>query len=557
MSSPVKPWPRNVPHHLQVQACNLYENLARSAEADPQAPALIFHGAVLTYGELQRQVLELAGWMEQVAGVAKGDRVLLYMQNSPQFVIGYYAILRANAVVVPVNAMNRQKELSHLVDDTGARVALAGQELLDCAVTQLGPQGLHHILVAAYADMADPSDDIPLPSGLTAPGRDDYGIPGVHSWAGMRAAGLRPGPITAGPDDLAVIPYTSGTTGRQKGCMHTHRTVMIAAVSGIEWYGPSSGESTLAVLPLFHVTGMQNSMNGPIYKGYPIIIMARWDRRVAARLIRRHAVARWRCISAMIIDLLEDPELCVSDLASLRSIGGGGASMPAPVARRLKEITGLDYVEGYGMSETMAGVLINPVDAPQCQCLGVPTFDVDARIIDPDSGRELGTDEAGEIIINAPQVFLGYWNDPAATEAAFTIRDGKRFLRTGDIAMRDAAGYYRIVDRVKRMVNASGFKVWPTEVEALMHDHPDIADVCIVGYPDPRRGENVLAYVVSRRELSETEVIDWCRLQMAAYKVPRHVVFLPQLPRSGSGKVEWLQLQEKAARDFGAAPPLP
>ena len=555
MSSSARPWPVDVPRHLPVQACNLAENLARSADAVPGSPALIFHGAVLTYGELQGQVLELAGWLERVAGVSKGDRVLLYMQNSPQFVIGYYAILRANAVVVPVNPMNRQAELRHLVQSTGARVALAGQELLDRAAAQLGAGGLHHVLVAAYADMAGAPGDIPLPGGLGAQGRGDYGIRAVHSWAGMRAAGLAPGPITGGPDDLAVIPYTSGTTGRQKGCMHSHRTVMAGAAGAAAWYGPRPDGVTLAALPLFHVTGMQSAMNAPICQGHPIVIMARWDRRLAARLIRRHRVVRWRCVAAMVIDLLDDPAICVDDLATLRLIGGGGAAMPAAVARRLKDMTGLDYVEGYGLSETMAGVLINPVDAPQPQCLGVPILDVDARIIDPVSGRELGTDQPGEIVIDAPQVFLGYWNDPAATQAAFITLEGRRFLRTGDIASRGADGYFRIMDRLKRMVNAAGFKVWPAEVEAMMHDHPGIADACVVGYPDPRRGENVLAYVVTRQDLSEAEVIDWCRARMAAYKVPRRVVFLPRLPRSASGKVEWLALQQKAVRDFGTGGP--
>ena len=201
------------------------------------------------------------------------------------------------------------------------------------------------------------------------------------------------------------------------------------------------------------------------------------------------------------------------------------------------------------MSETMAGVLINPVDAPQCQCLGVPTFDVDARIIDPDSGRELGTDEAGEIIINAPQVFLGYWRRPEATAAAFIEVDGERFFRTGDLGRVDDEGYFFITDRLKRMINASGFKVWPAEVEALMFRNPAIAEACVISTKDSYRGESVKAVVVLRADAKgrviEQDIIDWCHEHMAVYKVPRVVQFVDALPKSGSGKVMWRALQDR------------
>jgi fatty-acyl-CoA synthase len=333
--------------------------------------------------------------------------------------------------------------------------------------------------------------------------------------------------------------------------MHTHRTVMATLVGGLAWNPGGLGQASLTVLPLFHVTGMQNSMNGPIYFGETMVIMSRWDRRVAAELIRRYRIARWRSIATMAIDLVNDPDLARYDLSSLKMIGGGGASMPDAVARRFKEITGLDYIEGYGMSETMAATHINPADKPRRQCLGIPVFGVDSRVVDPDTLKELGPDEPGEIVVAGPQVFIGYWNNPEATRAAFIEIDGKRFLRTGDIGRYDAQGYFYMVDRVKRMVNAAGFKVWPTEVEGMIHDHPAVAEVCVVGYPDPRRGESVLAYVVARESLAEADLIAWCHDQMAAYKCPRKIVFLEALPRSPSGKVQWRSLQEQAARDFG------
>ena len=538
-------WPKGVPHHLHVPERSVAENLFLTAARVPDRVATIFYGGTQTWADLAKTVERLAGWLRHEAGVARGDRVLLYMQNSPHYIAGYYAILRADAVVVPVNPMNRVAEMRHLAADTGARVALAGQELLDHLAPLLADGGLTHVLAAAYADMADAAAGPPLPEALARPAPDDHGSPGVVRWQDALAADLPAPDSVAGPDDLAVIPYSSGTTGRPKGCMHTHRTVMTTLMGSLAWNPQGLGHATLVALPLFHVTGMQNSMNAPVAAGETMVLMSRWDRRLAAELIRRHGVTRWRNIATMAIDLVNDPDLDPADLASLKMIGGGGAAMPDAVARRLKEITGLDYIEGYGLSETMAATHINPVDAPRRHCLGIPVFDVDARIVDPDTLVELGPDEPGEIVVSAPQVFTGYWNQPEATAAAFFERDGKRFFRTGDIARADAEGYFFIVDRLKRMINVSGFKVWPTEVEDMIHDHPDVAEVCITACPDARRGEAVRAWIVARRPLAGEALIAWCRDRMAAYKVPSRVDFLDALPRSPSGKVQWLELSRR------------
>ena len=539
-------WPQGVPRRIEVPERSVALNLTETAARQPDDVAIHYHGAAITFAALAAQVEAMAGWLRAEGGVTQGDRVLLYMQNSPQFVIAYYAILRADAVVVPVNPMSRHKELTHFAADTGARLAFAGQELLEHVAPLIGTH-LDAVVAAAYADMTDPASDIPLPEGLRDGAPEDYGLRGVVPWARAAAAGHAPGPVTAGPDDLAVIPFTSGTTGLQRGCMHTHRTVMWTLVGGLAWNPRGLGGASLTTLPLFHVTGMQNSMNGPVYHGEATVLMTRWDRAVAARLIERHRITRWRSISTMAIDLVNDPDVARYDLTSLKTIGGGGAAMPEPVARRLKALTGLDYIEGYGMSETMAATHINPIDRPKRQCLGIPVFDVDARVVDPGTLEELDVDEVGEILIHAPQNFTGYWNDPEATKAAFAELDGKAFVRTGDIGFVDAEGYFFITDRLKRMVNCAGLKVWPTEVEAVIHDHPAVAEVCVVGRPDPRRGESVLAYVVPRAPLGSDELIAWSRTRMAAYKCPREVVFLDALPRSPSGKVQWRELQGRAA----------
>lgn len=545
-------WPEGVPRRLDLPERRIDENLRRTAEQVPEKAALLYHGAALSYAELDAQVDALAGWLQREAGVGRGDRVLLYLQNSPHFVIAYYAALRAGAVVAPANPMSRAAELDALIADAGARVAIAGQELLEGIAPAAREGRLARLIVAAYADMADPSCDAPPPSDLAATGRSDYEIPGAAPWREALAAGAAPARSPAGPDDLAVIAYTSGATGRPKGCMHSHRTIMANAIGSVAWDPASAGDASLATLPFFHVTGMQSSMNGPIACGETIAIMTRWDRRAAAMLIERHRLARWRAIAAMVIDLVNDPDLPRYDLSSLRLIGGGGAAMPEAVARRLKEATGLDYVEGYGLTETMAASHMNPARRPKRQCLGVPFFGVDARVIDPETHEELGPETPGEIVLRGPQVFLGYWNAPEATEAAFLQIEGRRFLRTGDIGRYDAEGYFFLVDRLKRMVNAAGYKVWPNEVESLLHEHPAVAEACVVGAPDPRRGESVLAFVKRRAPLTEAALIDWCRGRMAAYKVPRRVTFLEALPRSSSGKVQWRRLQEQARMDAAA-----
>jgi fatty-acyl-CoA synthase len=548
-----KVWPREVPRHLSVPETTLPYNLEVTARRHPTRAALIYYGKPLTYSDLFDQVERLAGYLQHDLDVAKGSRVLLYMQNSPQFVIGYYAILRADAIVIPVNPMNRASELEHLLADTGAGVALIGQELLPIIRPFLGRK--LRCVVASYAQYADPGFDLPIPDVVTKPpcreGAAAEGE-GVRLWQDVLLADKRARPPQARPDDWAVFPYSSGTTGPPKGCIHTHRTIMTTLIGGIAWNPIPTDTTHLATLPFFHVTGMQSSMNQPIYVGATVVIMARWDRRVAAELIRRYRVTRWRCITTMIIDLVEDPGIRKADLSSLESIGGGGAAMPETVAQRLRELTGLTYIEGYGLSETIAATHINPLDHPKPMCLGIPVFDVDSRIISPETGRELPPREVGEIIINAPQLFKGYWNDSKGTQEAFLEWDGKQFFRTGDLGYYDEAGYFFIVDRLKRMINAAGFKVWPTELEAQMLRNPVIAEVCVISSPDARRGETVKAFVVLRdsgqRTVTEQDIIQWCRAQIAAYKCPTRVEIVPALPRSATGKVQWRELQERESR---------
>jgi fatty-acyl-CoA synthase len=539
-------WPPALPQHLTVPETNLFHNVEVSAARYPDKPFIVFYDSVITFREFRDQAERIAGFLQHDCGVRAGDRVLLYMQNSPQWIVAFYAILRANAVVVPVNPMNRTEELRHYVRDTGASTAFVPQDLVEQMQPLLGD--LRHLIVATYSDYLKQPTDLNVPSFVAEPRRRFDGE-GITPWADALAHDRRPGALTQGADDLAVMPYTSGTTGAPKGCMHTHRSVMSTLVGGVEWFQRTQDSVFLTVLPLFHVTGLAGSMNGPLYAGATIVVLPRWDRDTAALCVQRYRVDTFQAISTMLVDFLSNPKLAEYDLSSLRVVRGGGAAMPAAVAAKLFELTGQHYIEGYGMSETMGATHINPMHRPKAQCLGIPVFDVDARVIDPATLQPVPQGETGEIAVAGPQVMRGYWNDPAATAQAFIEIDGKRFLRTGDLAMVDADGYFFMVDRLKRMINASGYKVWPAEVEALLYHHPAILEACVIATRDAKRGETVKALVVlkedQRDQVTEQQVVDWAHAHMAAYKSPRIVEFVLSLPKSGSGKVQWRELQER------------
>jgi len=408
------------------------------------------------------------------------------------------------------------------------------------------------VLATRYADELPAAfhDDLAPPATMRDWLLADPALPaGTVRWLDALAEGHVPGPTVNGPDDLALLPYTSGTTGLPKGCMHTHRTLMANVIGGGAW-GSSSAESVvLGVVPMFHITGMLYGVITPMFSGATVVVMPRWDRELAGRLISRHRVSHWTCIPTMIIDLFASPNYRQFDLSSLRWLSGGGAAMPQAVAQRLIDEFGLHFCEGYGLTETAAPSHANPAERPKLQCLGMPFFGCDSRIVDPVTLKELAPGEIGEIVSRGPMLFRGYWKNPEATAAAFVEIDGRRFFRTGDLGHMDADGYFFITDRLKRMINASGFKVWPSEVELLLYKHPAVQEACVISAQDAYRGETVKAVVVLRADarglVLEREIVTWAHENMAAYKAPRIVEFVEILPKSGAGKVMWRLLQDK------------
>jgi len=556
-------WPAGVPTTIEPVQSTLWQNLEQTIARGEDRQALIFFGRKITYRGLHDQATRLAAWLQHQGGVKPGDRVMLMMQNSPQFVLASYAILRAQAVVVPVNPMTRALELPHYFSDAGLRVAIVGAELAqEVAKANARPDGgqLEHLLVARYADMVpDDAGEFAPPTAWAGwldggPTPASTGTMRVTPWlSALEQAEQLPTPYTGKPEDHVALCYTSGTTGRAKGCIHTHQTLGHNIVGGSLWGKILPEHLSLSVVPMFHITGMLYAMHTHVYVGTCSVVLPRWDRTLAGRLISRYKITHWTNIPTMVIDLLASPDIKTFDLSSLVQIGGGGAAMPEAIAKRLFDQFGLRYQEGYGLTETAAPSHSNPANNPKRQCLGIPFIGTDARIIDPESLAELGTEETGEIIVHGPQVFKGYWRNEEATRAAFIEHEGKTFFRTGDLGRRDADGYYFITDRLKRMINASGFKVWPAELENMLYQHPAVQEACVIASRDPYRGETVKAVIVLRPEAADTpaqDIQEWARENMAAYKVPRLVEFVDALPKSGSGKVmwRWLQEAEEAAR---------
>jgi acyl-CoA synthetase (AMP-forming)/AMP-acid ligase II len=548
-----------LPREAYIPETSLFANLEASARRYPAKTAIQFFGNAVRYAELLAQAEAMAGYLQQMCGVAPGDRVIVFSQNCPQFIAAYFAILRADAVFVPVNAMLVRDELAHIVQDSGAVAAFVASELLDRMAPLVGSGALRHLVVHAYGDAlgddldADPA--LPPPDWVRARLANVALPPAAVAWQAALAPALVPGPHRAGPDDLSMLPYTSGTTGKPKACVHTHRTVMTSCVGSSLWRRTHPSSVYLAVAPLFHLLGLQNNVNSAIFWGGTIVLMPRWDREAAALLIERHRVSFWAALPAMLVDFFAQPGIEARDLSSLAVVTGGGAATPQHVNDILKNRYGLDYIEGYGLTESANFLCANPMHQPKKGCLGVPTFGVDLRIVDPETLAPVPQGEVGEIVVHAAQIMLGYWNHAQANAESFCVQDGKRFFRTGDLASMDEEGYVFMRDRLKRMINASGFKVWPAEVEAALHAHPSILEACVIAAPDARRGETVKAMVTLRAGSQDdsASLLAWCREHMAAYKAPRIVQIVDALPKSATGKIAWRELQEQETRTAQAA----
>lgn len=541
-------WPPGHPQHVPLPTETVYSNFEKSVARGPDDVAILFYETAISYQELHNDVCRLATWMHENAGIGKGDRVGIFSQNCPQYVVAFYAALRLGAVVVPINPMYVTEELEFIIQNSGLKLLFAANELHWAYLPLLHQQKVN-VVGIQYRDYIRAQTSLPVPEFVT---RQDtpYELGDLRNYTSWRQALLASPAVAIQPTnmtDLVMLPYTSGSTGNPKGCRHDNISVQHALKGVYDWFKIHQGDVFLAVAPMFHVVGLQAGLNCSIAKGGTLIIVPRWDREVAAHAIHNYRVTVWPTVPTMVMDLIEMPDFERYDISSLRVMFGGGSSMPEAAAQKLIALTGVTFLEGYGMTETCCPATANPPHAPQKGCAGIPVFNTDIVVVDPDTLEVLPSDAVGEVLISGPQVMQGYWNDAESNETSFVEVEGRRFLRTGDLGKYDGDGYLYIVDRIKRMINASGYKVWPTQVEAVLMHHEAIQEVCVIASLDAKRGETVKALVVLRpgyQEITAKQITDWSRQHLAAYKIPRIVEFVSSLPKSASGKVLWRELQE-------------
>jgi long-chain acyl-CoA synthetase len=516
---------------------NLVTNVQSTVEEYPEEPAVVYEDHELSYAELWAQTGQFAAALRE-EGVEAGDRVALYLPNLPQFVVAFHGALRAGCAVVPMNPQYKSREISHLLSDSGASTVVA---LAD---------------VVPFVEQV--RDDTAVERVVTVGGETDTGTPFREFLTeGDDSVAER------ADDDVAVQPYTSGTTGKPKGVQLTHRNLATNARQsmGIVPDGLKHTDRKIGVLPLFHIYGMTVAMNAALFAGASFYPLPAWDAQEAMDLVAEAELTLFDAVPAMYNDVINQPNAEEFDLSSLRQCTVGGSGIPIEVLQRFEELYPVDIYEGYGLTETSPVTHFNsPNWGRRVGSIGKSLEGIDARIVTGDfesigpveegpvDEAEVDMDEiTGELVVSGPNVMKGYSGLPEATKEAFTEADGKRWFHTGDIGYQDEDGYFYVVDRKKHMINTAGYNVYPREVEELLFEHEAVADAAVVGIPDDRRGETVKAYVVRTPDSDVTadEIRQYCLDSMAEYKHPREVEFVDELPRTTTGKVQKYELVEE------------
>jgi len=540
-----KHWPPSVDEvSIRFPEQSLPALLERQAQRVPNRAALIFYGRELSFRELDGAVKRFAGWLRS-RGIKPGDRVAIFLENSPQFAIAYYGALRAGAIAVCLNPMHKAVELTHEFKDSGARALVTSGHGYAVVEPIRQPSNLEIVAVTSYRDFLPDEPTLPPPPGFL-----DTAGSFSNTEAFLEILRLSPElatPEARAPEDTALLQYTSGTTGTAKAAEITHRNLVANCELQRVYIGLGDTDIALGVLPWFHITGMECQMNMMAYMGATLVAIGRFDLATVLGAIGRYRCTLTTLIATVNVAVVNFPRVREFDLSSLRSCFSGGAPVPVEIARRWEALTGNALIEGYGLSETTAPTHINPPHRPKYGTVGVPIPLTDARIVGEDGATELPIGQSGEIAVRGPQVMKGYWRNPAGSKAAFC----EGWFLTGDIGRVDEEGYFTIVERKKDMLKVSGYSVFPAEVEAMMYRHPAIAEVGVIGVPDPYRGEDPVAFVVlkpdAQGKVREEEIAEWCRAEMAVYKAPRSIRFVDALPKTATGKILKRVLREKAS----------
>ncbi|ESP88580.1 acyl-CoA synthetase (AMP-forming)/AMP-acid ligase II [Candidatus Halobonum tyrrellensis G22] len=515
------------------------ENVADAAADHGDAPAVRFRGETHDYAGLWGMTGAFAAGLDD-AGVGPDDRVGLYLPNLPQFVVGFHGTLRAGGVVVPMNPQYKAREIEHLLSDSGARVVVCLPDLVPFVEEVRDDTAVERVVTVGETDAE------------TAAGTETFA-----SFCGDPEFGT----ADRADDDVACQPYTSGTTGTPKGVLLTHENLRSNAemAATLPVGGLRPDDRQLGVLPLFHIYGMTVVMNATLFSGASYHPLPSWDPQEAMDLVESEGLTMMHGVPAMYNDIVNQPDAEERSLDSLRMCGVGGAGIPVEVLRRFEDLFDVEIYEGYGLTETSPVTHFNsPSEGRRVGSIGRTLPGVSATVVD-DEFRELPPVErgpvdegavdldeiTGELVVAGPNVMKGYHGRDADTRDVFTERDGTRWFHTGDIGYHDEDGFYYVVDRQKHTINTAGYNVYPREVEELLFEHEAVADAAVVGVPDDRRGETVKAFVVKRpgAEVTADEIREFCLTSLAEYKHPREVVFVDELPRTTTGKVQKFELR--------------
>ena len=537
-----------VPADLEAPFPDCVSMFDAAVRDHPDRPLVHYFGTTLTVAEVDRQSAALAAAMAKECALQRGDRVLVQLQNVPTFLIAMLAIWRLGAIMVPVNPMYKQRELEGLLTDSGARVLIEQEPLYpEAGRPAVESTGATTVITTSELDyVADPGSEA-LFAGVRRE-RVDGTLDLLDLIRGYD--GQRPPPTELAPDDVAFLVYTSGTTGPPKGAMNTHRNVVYNAEVYRQWVHLTPDDVCLAVAPLFHVTGLVAHLAVALLLPMPLVLGYRFDAAVMAELAERHR-ATWAMGSiTAFIALMNNPDAVERDLSAMTKVGSGGAPIAPSTVEQFEQHFGAYIHNIYGLTETTSpshGVPWGrraPVD-PNSGALsvGVPVCGYTVRIVGED-GKELPTGEVGELVTEGPGVVQGYWNKPEETAKALP---GGR-LHTGDVGFMDSGGWFYLVDRQKDMIVASGFKVWPREVEDVLYQHAAVRECGVVGVPDAYRGETVKAFVSFKagQSAEPEELIAFCKERMAAYKYPRQVEIVDEIPKTVTGKVLRRELRDQA-----------
>lgn len=545
-----KSWPKDIPKTLKYRFGEkpLHEYLIQNAVDLPDEPGYVFYGNNITWRQLSEKTKRFAQFLKS-QGIIKGDRIGIYMQNCPQYLISHYAIQMIGAVVVPLNPMYKSSELEYFIKEAEIKCIISGQELYNhLEEIKNKTSSLCLIVTTNYAEFLPNDVTLPLPDELK---KNKEEIEGVFNFTNVIKESL---PIIATEkiniwEDIGLMVFTSGTTGRPKAAMLTYGNALFKTAATVNGYQIRGKDKTLAAAPLCHIAGMVMGVNIPVYTGSSCVLLTRFDPETAIEAVESYKVNKLYTVATMNAAILNYPGVEKKDLSSLEYnfATSFGMKIDKELAERWIKLTEgcLIFESSYGLSETHTCDTMMPIDQIKYGTCGIATYDTLIRIVSTETGEDLPPGEQGEIVVKNPGVFKGYLNHPDATKA--TLRDGWVF--TGDIGMLDEDGYLYFNGRVKEMIKSSGYSVFPEDVEALLSDHQAILQVAAIGIPDKKREESVKAYIVLKPEykgkITEEEIVAWSKEKMAAYKYPREVEFIEKLPATTSGKVLRRLLKDK------------